>query len=191
MRNAKKLLLSVLLTALSAVLLCGCLGGGAASLSVDLDGMSIHIGDKGTAVFDAGYKIDKVTDSNPKIPGKSYTAEFYSISKDSKKTGVSVCFANYSTNKKPAKECSIYEIRIACTGTKAAVNGVALSGMSPSDAVTNFTNWGFKFDEADIKAFQDAETYYLSGKKGNYKVQLQSPSGKPDVLSSIKIEKKV
>ncbi len=175
--------------------------------SVKINGTELKVNMTVQELLDAGFAIDDSIagkgdldiESEPDIPGESYTSTFYYVyAKDSngyyEYTNIVFHVFNKDVNSVEFKNSQIYAYRYDPhydTGKfSVLINDIEFAGKSKEEAVQAFEELGVKFDSADKEEFLNNESHIIFGKSGDFSYIIETDYNE-DIVTNIEVKRKV
>ena len=153
---------------------------------VTIDGETLTTGMTVQEMTDAGFTVGLSMsgrggldlDSQPQVPGESYTSTSYCIFKDGEYTNVDFSVYNKDVNSCDFKDSRIYAYsfssRFNFSDTEVEINGIEIGGMDKKDALEAFEELGVKFDADDKEEFLDGDYGFIIGSSGSYSFEIET-----------------
>ncbi len=169
---------------------------------VTIDGQTLGVGMTVQELTDAGFTVgisvkgrgDLDLDSQPQVPGETYSSTSYYIFKDGEYTNVDFSVYNKSVNSCDFQDSRIYAFsfssRYSFSDTEVSVNGIDVGGMEKEEALLAFEKLGVKFDNDDKEEFLSGDYGFIIGKSGDYSFELEADDD-DEVIESIRVKKRL
>jgi len=169
---------------------------------VSVDGQTLRTGMTVQELTDLGFTVGISIsgaggldlDSQPQVPGESYSSKSYYIFKDGEYTNVDFSVYNKDVNSCDFKDSKIYAYsfssRFNFSGTEVKVNGIEIGGMNKEDALNAFEDLGVKFDADDKDEFLNGDYGFIIGKSGSYSFEIEADDNNK-VIESIRAKMNV